>query len=237
MKSPVKSVAKRLAVLCGRYGTEREAFEELERAKGSDVTFVQIGAHDGKTDDELYPFVKRLGWKGILVEPVPYLFDRLKETYDEAEGIHLVNAALSNCVGKVPFYYVRDDAAVGLPRWYDQLGSFHLDIILRHVADVPELKDRIITTEVEATTFSDLLARFGIGQVDLVSIDAEGHDDKILKSVDFNKYRPDVVIYEGKHLGLRALLGSLIFMARHRYRAFYDNQNNIVCRSRRPAGG
>lgn len=40
--------------------------------------FVDIGAHDGVSFSNTYFFEKSLGWKGICVEPIPEVFERLK---------------------------------------------------------------------------------------------------------------------------------------------------------------
>ena len=45
--------------------------------------FVQIGAYDGISNDPVYPHLKNKRWKGILIEPVPYIFNRLLESYKE----------------------------------------------------------------------------------------------------------------------------------------------------------
>ena len=58
--------------------TERE--RRLLRAfaeKHSDVFFIQIGAHDGLTNDKLHCLVRAHQWRGVLVEPVQGLFAKL----------------------------------------------------------------------------------------------------------------------------------------------------------------
>ena len=66
----------------------RTAFEEWVEANGRDPEFffVQIGANDGRslggtpgvTDDPIFEYVHTYRWSGLLVEPIPYLFDRLR---------------------------------------------------------------------------------------------------------------------------------------------------------------
>src|SRR4051812_4556021 len=83
--------------------TEKEVLRALARAKDS-ATFLQIGAHDGKTDDHLYALVTKHRWKGILVEPTDYLFERLKENYRGVSGVAFDNRAISTSTGRRPFY-------------------------------------------------------------------------------------------------------------------------------------
>ena len=41
--------------------------------------FLDIGAYDGIEGSNSYFFEKELGWKGICFEPIPKLYQRLKE--------------------------------------------------------------------------------------------------------------------------------------------------------------
>src|SRR4051812_3493548 len=45
------------------------------------VFFIQIGAFDGRTGDQIHDYVVRYGWPGILVEPQPVVFEELCRTY------------------------------------------------------------------------------------------------------------------------------------------------------------
>ena len=58
---------------------------------------VQIGSNDGKTGDPLYPLLNsHPEWKALFVEPVPYLFKRLKNSYPDTTRFTFENAAISN---------------------------------------------------------------------------------------------------------------------------------------------
>jgi hypothetical protein len=59
------------------------------------VFFVQIGSNDGSRGDPLYAAVRRHGhWRGILVEPVPFVFERLKNNYDNDPRLIFENVAI-----------------------------------------------------------------------------------------------------------------------------------------------
>jgi hypothetical protein len=45
-----------------------------------------------------------------------------------------------------------------------------------------------------------LLDRNGVKTVDLLNIDTEGFDYNVLSQVDFDRYKPLVILYEHKHL-------------------------------------
>jgi FkbM family methyltransferase len=190
----------------------REALPELlgKLAKARpDAFFVEIGANDGVQHDHLRPFVTDSRWRGIMVEPVPYVFDRLKENYRGIDRVVLENAAVAERDGELPFYYLRDaspEERAALPDWYDGIGSFSRDAVLSHGRDLPDVAERIVEARVPALTFETLLRRHRAPNPDLVVIDAEGYDHRIVGSIDLDRYRPALVVYEQYHLdaGTRA---------------------------------
>ena len=52
--------------------------ETLSRDQ-KNVFFVQVGANDGVQSDPINHFVSEYGWRGILVEPQPAIFKKLKK--------------------------------------------------------------------------------------------------------------------------------------------------------------
>jgi FkbM family methyltransferase len=167
------------------------------------AVFVHVGANDGEQHDPLRPYVLSGRWRGVLVEPVPYVFERLRRNYADVPGVVFENAAVSEEDGRVPFFHLRD-AGPGeratLPDWYDGVGSLHRDAILSHVAQMPDVADRLVEREVPALRFATLCERHGIERPDLVVIDAEGHDWPIIRSIDLEAHGPRLLIYEHFHL-------------------------------------
>ena len=121
---------------------------------GHPVTFVQIGFTDGTTGDPLRAFTKAHGWSGVLVEPVPYVFSRLKQGRGSNPRLRFENAAISDHDGEVDFFHLRQ-RRIGeeLPGWYDQLGSFSLETILTHEEEIPGIRNMLLTTTVRNADF------------------------------------------------------------------------------------
>lgn len=203
------------------------SFARAER----DVFFLQIGAHDGKTNDKLYDLIHKYRWKGVLVEPVPYLFDRLVSNYSGLRDLAFENKALADSNGRRKFYWLRqtDDA---LPDWYDQIGSLHHQIILSHKGAIPNIESYIVAEPVDCITFETLVETHSISRIDLLLIDAEGSDLQILQQIDFCRFCPKLVIYENTHLSTadkqtaRELLKGLGY-------SIYTGDMNDVARRRR----
>jgi FkbM family methyltransferase len=166
--------------------------------------FVEIGANDGDQHDHLRPILDSTQWRGIMVEPVPYVFERLAANYGGHPHIALENAAIADRDGELPFYHLReadDREAAGLPRWYDGIGSFSEEAVLGHAALLPDVADRLTRVAVPCLTFDSLLAKHDVDRTDLLIVDTEGYDQEILCSIDWERHRPLLVVYEHYHLG------------------------------------
>ncbi len=169
------------------------------------ITFIQVGANDGISSDPLRKNIIRYKWKGLLIEPVPYVFEKLKKLYSRNQNIRTINVAISDKkISAMKFYCVSPDAAkaiVGIPKWCDQLGSFDRANITR--AFDGKLINYIEEIEVETTTIDDCIDQNKdiIGNLlDLLHIDAEGHDLKVLMSLNLKKYTPRIIMIEHKNL-------------------------------------
>lgn len=168
--------------------------------------FVQIGACDGNStteDDELQDLLKESFMAGLMVEPVPSIFNNLKKrvkNLDALDRIYAVNAAIvplkfqknRNIVdgSLVEFFVVNEKFRRDFPRaphWLKyQLGSLDRNHILKHFHS----SNRKIWSEkyieqirVPVMSPGRLLQRFGELMeglpVDILMVDAEGYDSVV----------------------------------------------------------
>lgn len=164
------------------------------------ATFVQIGANDGKQRDPLRAQILACDWSGVLIEPVPFVFERLRRNYAGVDRVRLLNLAVADHDGHVALHHLAESDDPSLPRWYDALGSLRRDVVARHRQFIPDIEDRIVTTEVPCLTPSSLVEQHEIGPVDVVQIDTEGYDYEILRRLPMDRLEPALVIYEHHHL-------------------------------------
>ena len=164
------------------------------------ATFVQIGANDGEQRDPLRTEILRHEWSGVLIEPVPYVFERLQRNYAGNDRVRLLNVAITDHDGTVPLHHLAQSGDATLPQWYDALGSLRRDVVLRHREFIPDIDARVVTTEVPCLTPASLCEEHGLGPIDVVQIDTEGSDYEILRLLPFDRLQPTLVIYEHHHL-------------------------------------
>ncbi len=168
-----------------------------------------------------------------MVEPVPYVFERLRRNYGDVPGVELENAAIADRDGHLPFFHlahVDDPQREGLPHWYDAIGSFSREAILRHRREIPDIEERLVTTAVPALTFDSLCAKHGVDAVDLLLVDTEGYDHEILRSIDFANHRPRLVIYEHFHLAAAERAECRTELERQGYEAIEEGLDTFCLR-------
>jgi len=54
----------------------------------------------------------------------------------------------------------------------------------------------IRTVEVETTTLEAIIAEHGMERVDMVAVDTEGCDDRVLEGLDIEARRPGLILFE-----------------------------------------
>lgn len=214
--------------------TEQHFLDDLV-AHGGEVSFLQIGAHDGKTNDPLHPYVVRHGWRGVLVEPVRDLFEQLRRTYAGFPQLAFENAALSDQDGVRTFYRLDSRA----PAWCSQLGSFHRNVVLAHKYMLPNFEDYLVEEPVRCVSFRTLVERHVITRLDIIAIDTEGYDLEVLRQIDFVQFRPALVIYEQQHLSPADKRRATDLLAGHGYEIHRVGHgwNNVAVHKTFSSGG
>ena len=178
---------------------------------------VQIGANDGRSGDPLLDAFSRTRWSGLLVEPVPHLYERLAERYDDRPGVRLERAAVSTHDGEAPLFRLRS-APGETPEWFDQLGTLNREVLLKHRSSVPDLESLLVEERVPTVRLETLLARHSVSRLDLLVIDTEGHDYEILSALDFSRFRPVLLMFEHQHLSASDKQAAGHLLETHGYR-------------------
>lgn len=159
-------------------------------ATGKPFFFVQVGANDGVLDDPLRDLILQNRLPGLLIEPLPDIFDKLKYNYRDQPQLLFENVAILNRDGAVPIHRVRNNAAV--PHHWHGIASFTRENLLTQ--GVPP--EHIETFPVQGTSLRSLLAKHGINSVSLLQIDTEGYDYEVIRSAFDAGIFPVMINYE-----------------------------------------
>jgi FkbM family methyltransferase len=155
------------------------------------ATFVEIGANDGVHYDHLRRWILESEWRGVMVEPVPHLFERLRRNYEGIDRVALENVAIAAEDGELDFFHPPEGD-------FDMIGSLSRERTLAtgSALGYDDLAERLVVSRVPCRSFDTLCERHGILDLDLLVIDTEGNDFEILRSADLAARRPRLLVYE-----------------------------------------
>ena len=167
--------------------------------KKHNLSFLQIGTMDGITNDNMYHHIVSKNMKGVLVEPIPYWFNKLKETYNGNNNVKLENAAISRSDGKINMFYVDPEKTKKekLPSWYNG----HSSLLYQHApGNIWGVKDSSSQIEVDTMTLDSLIKKHNVEDIDIYFSDCEGYDMSIMQQLDFNRFKPEIINIESNKL-------------------------------------
>lgn len=203
-------------------------------ARRTEVGFVQVGAFDGKTNDPLHDLIREHGWRGVLVEPQPDAFAQLQTTYEGVDGVVLLNVAVAPEAGTMTLWRI-SDVDQDDEDWVGQIASFDRDHVVGHVRPWPNLVKRIVGDSVPALTLAEVFAH-APRAVDVLQVDAEGFDAKVVNMLDFEEHAPTVIRFEHLHLGQGEHDQTVQRLVKEGYRVAINADDTIAMRHE-PARG
>jgi len=201
-----------------------------EHLRASDAFyFIQIGANNGLGNDPLRDIIMEFGLRGLLVEPMPDFFEKLKEVYESQPQLAFENSAIGPSKGETTITRFAPDAPVPAS-FYHGLARMDGDYI-RARAKREGLEDHVEDLTVPTITFPSLFEKHGVKHVDLLQIDTEGYDYEILKlffSANGPDQYPTIINWEWTEMGLESCVMCKRMLADKGYQ-FVDVANDVLC--------
>jgi FkbM family methyltransferase len=182
MKNWLKRTIASLAPTASQAGQDQWIFGEVFNGMKNGC-FVELGSHDGVTHSNTYKLERNFQWRGICVEANPVTFRLLKIN----RLSKCVNVCLSDKTEKVRFTLA---------------GEFG-QIVPGSQINPPKSDDVLL----DAMPLLDVLARENCPpNIDYLSVDLEGSEDRVLKHFDFDHYCFKTITIERPSPFLRELL-------------------------------
>ena len=85
--------------------------------------------------------------------------------------------------------------------WCNGPGTLHRDVLLTHKWVIRNIKDYLVKEQVNCIALNILLEKHSINRIDLFLIDTEGHDYAIIRQIDFDHFRPKIIVYKHQYIG------------------------------------
>lgn len=142
-------------------------------------TFLDIGAYDGIDISNTWYFDKILKWKGICIEPNPETFKLLTKN----RNCILENCAISDIEDNLDFVSIYGNGAAG-SGFNDSSGK-----VIKTAIDETK-KDGGYWEIIKVPTFrlDTILNKHKMRIIDYCSIDVEGFEINVVKSINWNKF-------------------------------------------------
>lgn len=178
--------------------------------------YIDVGAHHPKRFSNTYFFYKQ-GWRGINIDAMPNsmnLFNKIRP-----RDINL-EIAISSESKKLIYYEFNEPA----------LNSFSEELSNNRDG----LRDYKIINKLEITThrLDDILKNLQNeipAEIDFLSIDVEGLDFEVLQSLNFNVYKPKVILIEVLSSNLDGITKHKIadYLKKFDYELFAKTMNTV----------
>jgi len=163
--------------------------------------YVIIGAMDGISHDNIFDRLKdETDYQAYFIEPIPYYFNKLKENIKQLSNARASNFFILDTDDSVEMAYVK-------PEWISK-DSLYLDgcsslvengvPLNRYLKELP--KNIIETILISAITFDQYCKWYDIKDIHYLQIDTEGCDERILKTIDLNKYNVKELKFENHYI-------------------------------------
>ena len=148
--------------------------------------FVEIGAADGIELSNTYMLEKDYEWSGICVEAIPEQYTKL-----------VSNRPRSSCCNMAVYNESNNTVTFDISNGYSLLSGIntHID---KHAEYVNSNKP---TVSVQTISLNDLLAKYNAPSfIDYLSLDTEGSEYEILKTLNFENFKFGYIDVEHNHV-------------------------------------
>ena len=154
--------------------------------------YVDVGAHDGISLNNTLYFEKNNNWSGINIEPIKKVFDKL--VINRPNNINL-NFAVCNNEGETDFLCNTGYTEM-LSGIKDNFDARHL-----HRLQLENIQYSSTTEVIKVKTkkLETILHENNISHINYLSIDVEGAEFEVIKSINFDKVFIDVIGFENNY--------------------------------------
>jgi FkbM family methyltransferase len=142
-----------------------------------DGFYIDVGCQHPIKNNNTYLLFKK-GWTGVNIDLDNVNIDLFNFFRPKDNNI---NSAISNKTEKIKLFYYHQKSPIN---------TLDEKVSLKQQAKIEKKID------IQTNTLENILDNYSIKTIDLLTIDVEGFELKVLKGLNFDKYKPRVIIVE-----------------------------------------
>jgi FkbM family methyltransferase len=154
--------------------------------------FMDVGAHDGISGNNTLYFEENNEWNGVNFEPIKIVYEKLVNNRPNCINI---NSAVCNYNGTAEFI-CNEGYTEMLSGLKDNYDNRHLERLDRENKIMNSTTKTIIVDTKRIETICDEL---NIKNINYLSIDVEGAEFEVIKSINFEKVFIDIIGFENNY--------------------------------------
>ena len=189
----------------------QDIFAEFVTGDNQNKTFLEFGATDGLNLSNSYSLEKFSNWKGVIAEPDPQWHKRLKFNRPDSRIIY-------DCI-----WTKSNETLDFVSSYYGELSTLEKYKFSDKESMPANSKNRNSNSKkikVNTISLNDLInIEFNKKSPSYISIDTEGSEYEIIKSFDFNNYRPQIFTIEHNHTFFEKKIDDLLI--HHDYKRIF----------------
>lgn len=183
-------------------------FKHLKRTG----TYMDVASNDAVGISNSYFFDRCLGWRGVCVEGNPRYFERLFRL----RTCTLVPTCVSGFDGSTVEFGLMGGAG-GI-----------MDKTNKHMKVWAAERKQITTLKERCTTMKKLAEREEMWEIDYLSLDVEGHELEVLKGIDWERMKINVITIEVNRESAPAIEKAMLELHYKRHHAKLNPRNDIL---------
>ncbi|MFM7334320.1 MAG: FkbM family methyltransferase [Tabrizicola sp.] len=165
-------------------------FNALHDRHEGRVFVLQVGAGNGETGLPLLPRFRNDGWSGLLIEPLPQNFAQLEALHHDSDRVAILNLGISDVSANLPIFSLTPAADARNRR--TPRGRASLD--RRRIASSAVPDEDVQEAEIPVLRMDIVLEELGIDTVQLLVVNAGGHEEQVLSCCDLAALDPSLIL-------------------------------------------
>jgi FkbM family methyltransferase len=181
-------------------------------------TYLDLGCFHPTRQNNTFRMYRK-GWSGINIDLNKLSIDLFNVMRPRDINVH---AAISNKRNIKKLYYVGDLAKE------NTLEKNHTKFLVKHFSIK---KNNIIEKKIQTQKLETILKKHKFYKIDFMNIDIEGHEYNVIKTINFDKFKIDVICIEVLNHNKASLLKNkkvIKFLKKNRYVLKEKNKVNFI---------